>query len=74
MTITYNPYSLFLSTQTAREILKNMLSTLTASWREAGKTRNVHLGSSRKMDGEAARRKAREMKAEALGMCFKRDL
>ncbi len=39
-----------------------------ASWREGGKTRNVHLGSCRKMDGEAARRKARERKAEALGM------
>jgi hypothetical protein len=38
-----------------------------ASWREGGKTRNVHLGSSRKMDAEAARRKARERKAEALG-------
>ena len=39
-----------------------------ASWREGGKTRNVHLGSARKMDAEAARRKAREMKAEALGI------
>jgi predicted acyl esterase len=39
-----------------------------ASWREGIKTRNVHLGSCRKMDAEAARRKAREMKAEALGM------
>jgi hypothetical protein len=39
-----------------------------ASWREGGKTRNVHLGSSRKMDAEAARRKARERKAEGLGM------
>ena len=39
-----------------------------ASWREGGKTRNVHLGSARKMDAEAARQKAREMKAEALGM------
>jgi hypothetical protein len=38
-----------------------------ASWREGGKTRNVHLGSARKMDGEAARRKARERKAEGLG-------
>ena len=38
-----------------------------ASWREDGKTHNVHLGSSRKMDGEAASQKAREMKAEALG-------
>jgi hypothetical protein len=37
-----------------------------ASWREGGKTRNVHLGSCRKMDGEAARRKARERKAEGL--------
>jgi len=37
-----------------------------ASWREGGKTRNVHLGSSRKMDAEAARQKARERKAEAL--------
>ena len=38
-----------------------------ASWREDGKTRNVHLGSARKMDAEAARRKARERKAEGLG-------
>jgi hypothetical protein len=38
-----------------------------ASWREGGKTRNVHLGSSRKMDAEEARQKARERKAEALG-------
>ena len=39
-----------------------------ASWREDGRTHNVHLGSSRKMDSEEARQKAREMKAEALGM------
>jgi hypothetical protein len=39
-----------------------------ASWRESGKTRNVHLGSAKKMDAEAARRKAKAMKAEALGM------
>jgi len=39
-----------------------------ASWREGGKTRNVHLGSSRKMDAAQARQKARAMKAEALGM------
>jgi hypothetical protein len=38
-----------------------------ASWREGGKTRNVHLGSARKMDIEEARQKARERKAEALG-------
>ena len=39
-----------------------------ASWCEDGKTRNVHLGCSRKMDAAEARRKAKEMKAEALGM------
>jgi hypothetical protein len=39
-----------------------------ACWREGGKTRNVHLGSSRKMDAEAVRQKARVMKAEALGI------
>jgi hypothetical protein len=39
-----------------------------ASWREGDKTRNVHLGSTRKMDAEAARQKARQMKAEALGV------
>jgi hypothetical protein len=37
-----------------------------ASWREGDRTRNVHLGSARKMDAEAARQKARERKAEAL--------
>ncbi|MEI6104198.1 MAG: hypothetical protein WCP70_09660 [Methanothrix sp.] len=36
-------------------------------WREGGKTRNVHLGSARKMDAAQARKKAREMKAEGLG-------
>jgi len=38
-----------------------------ASWREGEKVRNVHLGSSRKMDAEEALHKARKMKAEALG-------
>ena len=38
-----------------------------ASWREGNKTRNVHLGSRRKMDASEARQKARESKAEALG-------
>ncbi|MFZ3164356.1 MAG: hypothetical protein WA141_09060, partial [Methanothrix sp.] len=33
---------------------------------EGGKTRNVHLGSVRKMDTEAARRKARVMTAEDI--------
>jgi hypothetical protein len=37
-----------------------------ASWREGGKTRNVHLGSVRKMDAAQARQKARERKAEAI--------
>ena len=37
-----------------------------ATWREGGKTRNVHLGSSRKIDAEAALQKARAMKAETL--------
>jgi len=45
-----------------------------ASWREDGKTRNVHLGSSRKMDAEAARQRARVMKAEALGIPRSRRL
>jgi len=38
-----------------------------ASWREGGKTRNVHLAGAMKIDAEAARQKAREMKADALG-------
>ena len=37
-----------------------------ASWREGNKTRNVHLGSTRMMDEETARQKARKMKAEAI--------
>jgi hypothetical protein len=37
-----------------------------ASWREGNKTRNMHLGSSRKMDVEEALQKARKMKAEAI--------
>jgi regulator of replication initiation timing len=37
-----------------------------ATWREGNKTRNVHLGSSRKMDAEEALQKARKMKAEAI--------
>ena len=39
-----------------------------ASWREREKVRNVHLGSKRKRDASAARQKAKEMKAEALGL------
>jgi hypothetical protein len=36
------------------------------SWREGNKTRNVHLGSTRKMDAEEALQMARKMKAEAI--------
>jgi hypothetical protein len=36
------------------------------SWREGNKTRNVHLGSSRKMDAEEALQMAKKMKAEAI--------
>lgn len=39
-----------------------------ATWREGGKTRNIHLGSCAKMDAETARQKARMIKAEALGI------
>jgi hypothetical protein len=39
-----------------------------AYWCECGKMRNVHLGSARKMDAEAASQKARERKTEGLGM------
>ena len=39
-----------------------------ASWREGDAVRNAHLGSSRKIDAEAARQKAQKMKAEALGL------
>ena len=37
-----------------------------ASWREGNRTRNVHLGSCKKMDHETALQKARKMKAEAV--------
>jgi hypothetical protein len=50
------------------EGFRDLHLTEMASWREGDKTRNVHLGSFRKMDAEAARQKARKMKAEALGM------
>jgi hypothetical protein len=39
-----------------------------ASWREEDRVKNVHLGSSRVMDRDAALDKARKMKAEALGL------
>jgi hypothetical protein len=38
-----------------------------ASWREGGKTRNVHLGSCKKMGAAEARQKSKGRKAEALG-------
>ena len=52
--------------QAEQEGLQDLHLTEMASWRESGKTRNVHLGSARKMDATAARQKARERKAEAL--------
>jgi hypothetical protein len=39
-----------------------------ASWRVGDKVRNVHLGSCRKMDAEAALQMARELKAAALAL------
>lgn len=39
-----------------------------ANWREGGKVRNVHLGSCTKLDAAAALKKARVMKAKALGI------
>jgi hypothetical protein len=39
-----------------------------ASWREGGKTQNVHIGSCAKMNAQAALQKARKMKAEALAI------
>ncbi len=39
-----------------------------ATWREGGKTRNVHLGSCRKMSTDEAMQKARAMKAAALAI------
>ena len=39
-----------------------------ASWREGGRVRNVHLGSSRKMSRDEALQKVRKMKSEALGI------
>ncbi len=39
-----------------------------ATWREDRKVRNVHLGSSAKMDTEAALQKAKKRKADALAI------
>lgn len=39
-----------------------------ASWREGDKVRNVHLGSCKKLDKEAAQQKARAIKKAALGI------
>ncbi|VVB69503.1 Uncharacterised protein [uncultured archaeon] len=41
-----------------------------ASWREGSKVRNVHLGSCKKLDYQAALQKARKAKAEALGLAL----
>jgi hypothetical protein len=39
-----------------------------ASWREGSKVRNVHLGSCKKLDHQAALQKAKKAKVEALGI------
>jgi hypothetical protein len=39
-----------------------------ATWREGGKTRNVHLGSCAKIDEETARQRAGKMRATALAI------
>jgi hypothetical protein len=44
-----------------------------ASWREGEKVRNVHLGSSRKLEAGAALQNARKMKAEAMARRYSRD-
>jgi hypothetical protein len=38
-----------------RELAIDARAPAACPWREGGKTRNMHLGSSRKIDGEAAR-------------------
>lgn len=52
----------------ARGKSKNVHSYWYASWREGEKVRNVYLGSCKKMDQDAAWRKARVLKAQALGI------
>ena len=42
-----------------------------ASWRKDGKMRNVHLGSSRKMDAEAARQKAKKIEERKKARFFR---
>jgi hypothetical protein len=39
-----------------------------ASWREGGKVRNVHIGSTRKLSSKEALQKARALKSSALGL------
>ncbi len=44
-----------------------------ASWREGSKVRNVHLGSCKKLDHQTALKRAREMKAAALGISLREE-
>ena len=44
-----------------------------ASWREDGKTRNVHLGSCRKMDAEGGHTAGQEDEGRGAGLPFGRD-
>ena len=39
-----------------------------ATWREGGKTRNVHLGSTKKLSKQEALEKAKKIKSKALGI------
>jgi hypothetical protein len=39
-----------------------------ATWREGGKTRNVHLGSAKKMSQDEARQKAMRLKAASISL------
>ena len=47
---------------------KNIHSYWYASWRERDKVKNTYLGSCKKMDQYAAWKKARALKAQALGI------
>jgi hypothetical protein len=47
---------------------KRTYSYWMASWREAGKIRNAHLGSTKKLSKQEAQEKAKRLKAEALGI------
>jgi hypothetical protein len=53
----------------ARGKNKNVHSYWYASWREEDKVKNIYLGTCKKLDQDTAWRKARDLKAQALGIC-----